>query len=418
MVLRVNAGQWRRQVIAERERIGGLQLSVALIQLTPVPHENAAFGAVHIRQVLAQGIHRFNRGRFERVEPITVVNLGYRCEHLVTLGNFRAEIIAKAARGFRLGATNLFLLVFGHDDHALSLGRARDTGWGLERQGESDPSTGRALSDILTEKGEDATMTDRTTAIAKEIIRQHEAGEGFTNLSGDLAPRDINEAYAAQFRLHEIHLDGGRGPLSGRKIALASQVQQELCGVDHPLAGGIFEREIFKSGASLNLADYHGLGMEFELAVVLGRDLSPGDEPFDAAAMKDAAATIHPAFEMIVDRGADYANLNALTMAADNAWGAGIVLGPAIEGWREMDIDALPVSLHWNDEPPATAHVGDADPFGSLAWVATVLTNAGQVLKTGEVVITGSVIKTRAPLAGDQIRYDIGGLSAVEVSIT
>ncbi len=86
-------------------------------------------------------------------------------------------------------------------------------------------------------------MTDRLDTIAREIIRQHEAGESFTNLSGDLAPRDIKEAYAAQFRLHEIHAAEGRGPLAGRKIALASAVQQELCGVDHPLAGGCWGAE-------------------------------------------------------------------------------------------------------------------------------------------------------------------------------
>lgn len=260
-------------------------------------------------------------------------------------------------------------------------------------------------------------MTDRLTAIAEEIMRQHQSGARFANLTGDLAPRDIDEAYAAQFRLHELHAAGGRGPLAGRKIALASQVQQELCGVDHPIAGGVFAREILESPATLTLADYHGLGMEFELAVELGEDLTPGAGPFDAAAVREKTASIRPAFEMIVDRGADYANLNALTMAADNAWCAGIVLGPRIEGWREMDVEALPVTLHWNDEAPAAAHVGAADPFGSLAWVANVLTGAGQSLKAGEVVITGSVIKTRAPLVGDRIRYEIDGLSSVEVSI-
>ena len=82
-----------------------------------------------------------------------------------------------------------------------------------------------------------------------------------------------------------------------------------------------------------------------------------------------------------------------------------------------MDVDTLPVSLHWNDEAPVAAEVGGADPFGSLAWVANVLTGTGQVMKAGEVVITGSVIKTRAPVVGDRVRYDVGGLASVELSI-
>ncbi|MEM8755492.1 MAG: fumarylacetoacetate hydrolase family protein, partial [Pseudomonadota bacterium] len=114
---------------------------------------------------------------------------------------------------------------------------------------------------------------------------------------------------------------------------------------------------------------------------------------------------------------ADYGDLDARTMAADNAWCAGGVLGPEIEGWRDMDVEGTPVALLWNDEPAVAAKVGDADPFGSLAWVANVLTSAGRTIRAGEVVITGSVIKTRAPKAGDRVRYRIGELAEVTTEV-
>ena len=34
----------------------------------------------------------------------------------------------------------------------------------------------------------------------------------------------------------------------------------------------------------------------------------------------------------------------------------------------------------------------------------------GKVIPTDSIIITGSVIKTRAPLVGDKIIYDVGGL--------
>lgn len=255
-------------------------------------------------------------------------------------------------------------------------------------------------------------MIDRADAIAREIFRQHMEGETYRNLEGALAPGDMGEAYAAQFRLHELHAEAGRGRLGGRKIALASKVQQELCGVDHPLAGGVFEKEILNSPAVLDLADFHGLGLEFELAVVMAEDIHPADGEIDAAAIRQKVASIHPAFEMIIDRGADYSKLNGITMAADNAWSGGIVLGPEIENGRDLDVDELQGELFWNDEASVTARIGDADPFGSLAWIAGVLTEAGQSLRKGEVVITGSVIRTRVPKAGDHVRYRIGGQEA------
>ena len=51
----------------------------------------------------------------------------------------------------------------------------------------------------------------------------------------------MDEAYLAQKLFHE---QSGRSELGGHKIALASKVQQELCGIDHPIAGGIFKNEI------------------------------------------------------------------------------------------------------------------------------------------------------------------------------
>lgn len=260
-------------------------------------------------------------------------------------------------------------------------------------------------------------MTEKIDAIAREIMRQHEAGETYGNLTGDLAPADLAEACAAQFRLHELHAKAGRGPIGGRKIALASAVQQELCGVDHPIPGGVFANEIHDSPATLTLSDFHGLGLEFELAAVLARDIAPGDGPFDERTIRDAVADLRPAFEMIIDRGADYGDLNALTMIADNAWCAGIVLGPPLADWREADVNALPVALRWNDEPTVEATAGGADPFGSLAWVVGELTGAGRTLAEGEVVITGSVIRTRAPVAGDHVRYRVGDTAEVEVRI-
>ena len=260
-------------------------------------------------------------------------------------------------------------------------------------------------------------MTDKIDRIAQFIKAAHEAGDGFANLEGDLAPDDVPEAYAAQDRLHALHAASGRGLLGGRKIALASQVQQELCGIDHPIAGGIFADEIMASPAKVARDTYHGLGIEFELAVKLGEDVTAAGGPYDADTIRASIASVHPAFELIIDRGADYANLGAPTMIADNAWCAGVVLGAEIPGWRDLDLNELPVNLYQNDDPPVEAKTGAADPVGSLAWVANLVTSMGHTMRAGEIVITGSVIKTRYPGAGEHFRYDIAGLADVLVAI-
>lgn len=260
-------------------------------------------------------------------------------------------------------------------------------------------------------------MLEKIDKIARAIKAAHEGGETFANLAGDVAPDDVAQAYAAQDRLHALHAEAGRGVLGGRKIALASKVQQELCGIDHPIAGGIFAGEIMATPASVKLSDYQGLGIEFEMAVRLGKDLTVEDGPYNAENIRGAIASVHPAFELIIDRGADYTNLGALTMIADNAWCAGVVLGPEIAGWQDLDLNELPATLYWNDFAPISAKTGDADPLGSLAWVANLVTSMGNTMRAGEIVITGSVIKTRYPGAGEHFRYDIAGLGDVSLTI-
>ncbi len=260
-------------------------------------------------------------------------------------------------------------------------------------------------------------MSEKVNQIAQAMKVAHETGQGYRNFGGDLAPADLAEAYAAQARLHALHAVDGRGKLGGRKIALASRVQQELCGVDHPIAGGIFADEIMASPATVERARYHGLGVEFELAFKLARDLTAEGGPYSKEMIGTNIATVHPAFELIIDRGADYTDLNALTMIVDNAWCAGVVLGPEIPGWRDLDLDELPVALYWNDDPPATARTGLADPLGSLAWIANLVNGMGGTITAGEIVITGSVIKTRYPEAGDHMRYEVAGLAHVALTI-
>ena len=73
--------------------------------------------------------------------------------------------------------------------------------------------------------------------IANFIVSEHKKNKKYINLPVSLKPQNIEEAYLAQ---NLFHKNVGRGNLGGYKIALASKIQQELCGINHPVAGGIF----------------------------------------------------------------------------------------------------------------------------------------------------------------------------------
>ena len=56
-------------------------------------------------------------------------------------------------------------------------------------------------------------------------------------------------------------------------------------------------------------------------------------------------------------------------------------------------------------------------PFESLAWLANLLAARGRGMRAGEIVITGSALKTRFPEAGDAITYRIAGLGEATVRV-
>ena len=152
---------------------------------------------------------------------------------------------------------------------------------------------------------------DRLGQIAQLMLDQHKLKQNFQNLPKSLMPKDFDEAYKIQ---QIFQRNSGRGDLGGFKIALASRVQQELCGIDHPIAGGIFANEIKTSPAIFELHNFHGLGLEFEIAVTLSDDLKPEMGPFNNQNIRKFIKSLSPAFELIIDRDADYSNINPLSM--------------------------------------------------------------------------------------------------------
>jgi 2-keto-4-pentenoate hydratase len=96
------------------------------------------------------------------------------------------------------------------------------------------------------------------------------------------------------------------------------------------------------------------------------------------------------------------------------------VLGPEVADWLRLDLTRAPVELVWNGEAIDQGVTGAAmgHPFEGLAWLANLLAGRGRGMKAGEIVITGSALRTRFPEAGDEVTYRIAGLGEATVRVT
>ncbi len=256
--------------------------------------------------------------------------------------------------------------------------------------------------------------------VAARIFADNRNRAPFRPLRGADAPPTLTDAYRIQDCVHNLfEAEGDAGPLGGHKIALTSRAVQALCGVDQPAYGGIFAKTIHRSPAVMELSEFVHAGLEFELAVEISRDAPPENAPYDRESIARHIRSCAPAFELIEDRNADYGALDAASILTDRCWCAGIVLGPPVTRWDDIDLATVPVTLAWNgvvcERGVAGASMGH--PFEGLAWVANHLAQRGRGLTAGEIVMTGSALATRFPEAGDEIIYAIEGLGETRLNV-
>ena len=259
-------------------------------------------------------------------------------------------------------------------------------------------------------------MTPETIeAAARQCFEMHAARTRYVPLDAALRRGPLDDAYRIQDALHRVMAKAGRGEIAGWKIALTSKAMQQLTGVDQPAAGAIFSKVVHASPARVDVAAYHHLGIEFEVAVRVADDLPAGAGPWTRASVAARVAACVPAFELVEDGHADYATLDAFTLVAQNTWNGGVVLGPAVTDWRTVDLERAITRCWINDQPAGQGKTGDAmgHPFEAVAWLANLLNGRGRALQRGMIVMTGSSITTKFPAPGDRVRFAIEGLGEI-----
>jgi 2-keto-4-pentenoate hydratase len=255
------------------------------------------------------------------------------------------------------------------------------------------------------------------TRAAEALLAEHKANVRFKPLGPPHAPATIPDAYDIQQRYVAL-LRGEHGDDVGYKVGLTSATMQAFCGIDHPIAGVVLARRVHRSGASVRRADFGRLGLEFEIAVRIKSDVPVTGKPLTAATIAPHIGGVCAGIELVDDRSADYTNLDVLSLVADNSWNGGIVLSEFAAKWP--DLERVLGRATKDDVAIGEGHGRDilGHPFNSVAWLATQLAARGVGLKAGQVVMTGSVMKTVFPMENASYRFDLEKIGSVEVHVT
>lgn len=249
---------------------------------------------------------------------------------------------------------------------------------------------------------------------AETLFNAHKAGVKFKPFDSGSGLATIADAYDIQDKYVAL-LRAGAGEPIGYKVGLTSKAMQTFCGIDHPIGGVVLSKRECRSGATIHRADYGRLGLEFEIVVRMKSDM-PADvtTPAAVAPYVDSVGT---AIEVVDDRAADYTNLDVRSVAADNSWNAGVVLSDFLTKWP--DLEAVPGKATQDGAPIGEGFGRDilGHPFNSVAWLNAHLAARGGGLRKGEIIMTGSMMKTVFPTEPADYRFEIGGLGTVEVHV-
>ncbi|MBP1157159.1 MULTISPECIES: 2-keto-4-pentenoate hydratase [unclassified Paenibacillus] len=252
-------------------------------------------------------------------------------------------------------------------------------------------------------------------SIAQSLYDSFESKQAISPITETYPSLAAEDAYQIQRELIKLHQQHGRMVI-GNKIGLTSEGIQKQLNVYEPDFGVMFSEFAYEDGAEIDTKQMIYPRIEAEIAFILDKDLKgPNLTAVDVLA---ATKAVVPSFEIIDSRVKDW-KIKISDTIADNGSHWGMVLGSQISSVDQVDFRHVGLVLERDGKVLGTA-AGAAvlgHPARSVAWLANKLSEWGETLKAGSIVLSGSLTPAFDLLPG-RYKASFGeGLSSVEVNV-
>lgn len=260
-------------------------------------------------------------------------------------------------------------------------------------------------------------MTEQAQSVAAAFVCARRAARPLAEYPGP-APRDLAAAYSIQDAA--IRLDGRA--VAGWKVGRIWPPLDAQLGSDR-LSGPVFADQVVLApvGEMPAMAVFPGGFAAGEAELLL--HVAPG---WDGSVPTDDAGTRRIIDEVrlgIEIASSPYARINAdgpLVTISDFGNNHGVVLGPVLEGWRDIDLCQILVSTRIDGvlmgEDTAAAMLDG--PYGAVRFLLANLATRGFDLSSGLWVSTGAITGVHPVMPGQQVAARFGDHGAVSCAIT
>lgn len=255
---------------------------------------------------------------------------------------------------------------------------------------------------------------------AAESLDQAERTRTQTGLLSLKHPQmTMDDSYAVQSAWVQKKIAGGRKPI-GWKIGLTSKAMQYALNINIPDSGVLFDDMVFEDGATVPADRFIQPRIEAEIAFVMKAPLKgPNVSIFDVL---NATDYVTPALEILDTRilRVDPDTKKARTIVdtiSDNAANAGIVTGGRAVRPDQIDMRWMGAIVSRNAEVEETGLGAGVlnQPARGVAWLANRLSQYGDGIEAGQIVLAGSFIRPIEARHGDTINADFGPYGSVSL---
>ncbi|WP_394646468.1 2-keto-4-pentenoate hydratase [uncultured Sphingomonas sp.] len=226
-------------------------------------------------------------------------------------------------------------------------------------------------------------------------------------------PRDLSHAYAVQD--HALVLAGRT--VAGWKVG---RINPPAEGSDR-LAGPIFVDQVTEAQHADMPIFADGFGAaEAEFLLRIGSIPDPAQRDFTIAQARDLIDAVHVGIE-IASSPFPGINTNGPTVTiSDFGNNNGLVVGAAIEGWRDTDLNCWPVALYIDDVEIGAGVAADMldGPFGAARFLFEHLAARNIAVVPGQWISTGAVTGVHPVAVGDRVEARFDGRLSVHCTIT
>lgn len=249
---------------------------------------------------------------------------------------------------------------------------------------------------------------DVSADIAREFTTARREARSLPDFPGDIPPA-LAASYAVQ---EEAIAQWGETPVGWKVGRIAPALQDELG--EARVSGPVFARNLWiaRPGEVLEFPVFEGgfAAVEGEFIYRLGADAPAGKTQWTAQEALDLADGLFVGVETAGSPLATINILGPLVVASDfgNNWG--LILGQAVEGWRDRPFDSLTCETFIDGQRVGSGSAADLPdgPAEALAWLLGHCAARGRPLKAGDLVTTGAVTGVHDIAAGQTARIDFG----------